>query len=87
MHHYYGTDTPYFLNKNKTFFYIHGTLSKTWLYSSIRKKALTRIALVNKNLICCSKASYDDITNLNMASKSLNFVLNGIHISTAKKWV
>jgi len=49
------------------------------------KKALTRIALVNKNLICCSKASYDDITNLNMAPKSLNFVLNGISISTAKK--
>lgn len=85
LHYCYGTNTPYFLNKNKTFFYIHGTLSKTWLYKTTIKKAKTRIALMNENLICCSKASYDDIKNLNMAPESLNFVLNGIPISTAKK--
>ena len=80
VHHAYGTECPHFHDINKTFFYIHGTLTKTWLWGSRRKNRRIKKIFHNKRIIACSKTSYIDFFNTHIKTKSLDYVLNGIPI-------
>ena len=79
LHHCYGIINPFF-HRVKTFFYIHSTLSKTWLFTRPYIKFSTKFILKNKRIIGCSKATYDDLQKIGISYKTADFVLNGIPI-------
>ena len=85
LNYSYGSESPFFLDRKKTFFVIHSDLSKTWLWSSFSWKLLAKIAFRNKNIICVSESSMKDFQSLNIPYRTLNFVVNGVHIDIVQK--
>ena len=85
LNHAYGSESPFFLDRKKTFFVIHSDLSKTWLWSSFSWKLLAKIAFRNKNIICVSESSMKDFQSLNIPYRTLNFVVNGVHTDIVQK--
>ena len=85
LNYSYGSESPFFLDRKKTFFVIHSDLSQTWLWSSFSGKFLSWLTFRKKNIICVSESSLKDFEKLNIPYRTLNFVVNGVHIDIVQK--
>ena len=85
LHHAYGTETPYFHHSRKTFFYLHSSISKAWVWASTKQQKRTRHIFKNQNVIACGVASMQDFKTLNIPYKSLDYAPNGVNISMLRK--
>ena len=85
VHYSHGLYCPFFMNKEKSFHYIHTCLGDTgWSKTKIRR-AYTKLVLRGKKLIGCSYASYEDLQALNLNAKSIDWVLNGVATQNIEK--